>query len=217
MPSKEVAPVRSALPDLAPTPATSISAEDIAIPRIYIGQALSTAVQEGLMKTGQLFYGNSAEDPDPQLLDQPTRIHVLHFRKAKSWSPGPGMPLETWDFDDPSQNEQAYTTYNYTLCLPEIDTEMPFKLLLARSSAPAARSINTVLMRNASQGPAWVNAFDLTTAERKKENARYAIAQVRAVTPVPAHVEIADALGRIVLKGEANRQSYTNHGELPEI
>lgn len=217
--STEVATTAPAgVPDLVSTPATSIGAEDIVVPRIYIGQFMSEAVQQQLVKMGDLFYAASSDDPDPQVLDQPVRFHVLHLRKTKSFSPAPGAPLELYDYDDPNAPEKAWVVYNYTFCLPEVDTDMPFKMLLTRTGRPAAQKINTALLRNATAGPAWVNAFELSTAERKNEKGKFAVAQVKLVEPRQEDVEAAAALGQIVLRGEAQRPATShNHIDTPDI
>lgn len=211
-----------AVPALAPTPATTISAEDIAVPRIYIGNYMSEAVKHQLVKFGDVFLALGSDDPEPQTLwsldskEPGVLFHVLHLRKAKSWSASPGAPLELYDFDDPSAPADAWVTYNYTLFLPEVDPDMPARLLLTKSGKTTAQKINTVLMRQAASGPSYGTAFRLTSVKRKNDKGEFAVAQVAVAQADPKHVQQAGELFALISAGLDQRGSTTT-GEEPEI
>lgn len=214
-----------AVPALAPTPATTITAEDIAIPRLYVANYMSEAFKRGRAKFGDVFLGAGADDTDPQVLwslgssDPGVLAHVLHLRKARSWDMGvKGGPLTTWDFEDPTAPEEAWTTYTYTVILPEVDVDMPARMLLTKSGKPVAQKINTVLARNAAQGPSWINAFRITSAQRQKDQNEWAIFQAALTQADPDHVLAAGDLFSMIAPGldrQDSRPSTT--GETPDI
>lgn len=212
----------SAVPALAPTPATTITAEDIAIPRLYIGNLTSGAVREQLAKFGDVYLALGADDTEPQVLwslnssDAGVLFHVLHLRKGKSWSPDGGR-LELYDFDDPSAPAEAWTTYNYTLFLPEVDEDMPARLLLTKTGRATAQKINTVIARNAGAGPSWQNAFRLTSAKRKNDKGEFAVAQVALAEADPKHVQRAGELFSQIAPGLEQRPTASSGAAEPGI
>lgn len=225
MPSKEVAAREApSVPALAPTPATTIDAGDIAIPRLYVANYMSEAFKHKLVEFGDVFKALGPDDTEPETLwslgsdDPGVLIHVLHLRKAKSWSESNGAPLQLYDFDDPSAPADAWTTYTYTLFLPEVDPDMPARMLLTKSGKPTAQKINTVLMRNAAAGPSWATAFRLTSVKRQNQKGEFAIAQVALAQADPKHVQQASELHELIAPGLERPQSTTTHsGEEPGI
>ena len=220
--ANEVAVREAAVPDLAPTPATQITADDIAIPRLYVGNQMSTAVADGNVKFGDLFLATDSEDPEPQVLwslgsdDPGVLAYVLHLWKGKSWQASPGAPIERFEFDDPRAPEDAYTTYNYTLFLPEVDEELPAKMLLKKGSKGTATRINTLLVRNAGVGPAWATAWRITTAKRQRDNNTWAI---HVATPAEAQREHVQAAGLLFeqIAPTLRRGLSTTQGDEPAI
>lgn len=224
MTSKAVATRDEAqVPDLIRTPALTITADDIALPRIYIGQYMTGAVQEGLVKAGQIFTANGKDDPDPNVLwskdedpdsENPVRFYVLHLRKGKSWSAGPGEELELFDFDDPNAPSDAWVTYNYTVCVPSVDADVPFKLLLTRTGKNAALQINTVLKKNSAAGPAWVNCFGLTAVLRENTKGKFYVPRISIRDASQDEVAIADRIG---LDMSASTMDAPATGSQPQI
>jgi hypothetical protein len=218
--SKAVAPIEApSVPALAPTPATTISAEDIVVPRLYVGNGLSKAVKRKRAGFGDVYLAAGPDDPEANVLWQfesqepGVLAHVLHLLKRKSWSQ-PGGELFTWDFEDPNAHEDAWTTYNYTLFLPEVDPDMPAKLLLAKSGKGVAMRVNTVLARN--NGPLWSSAFRITSTERQKDDKEWAVFEFTQTTADPKHVAQAASLYELIAPGLANqaqRQSNPNRDE----
>jgi hypothetical protein len=207
------------VPALIRTPALTITAEDVALPRLYIGQFMSKAVQEQLVKMGDVYSATGADDPDPQILwklgDKKAPgvlFHVLGLRKGKSISDG--GELQLFDYDDPNAPADAWVTYNYTIACPEQDTDVPYKLLLTKTGRPAALQINTVFARNAVAGPAWINAFRLTTAERENAKGKFAVPRVHSVEATKDHIKVAEGLA-VMMSSVAVEHTAT--GEQPAI
>lgn len=226
MASKEVERRAPSVPELAPTPATTLTAEDIKPSRIYVANYMSEAFKRHRVEYGDLFLATGADDPEPQVLwhagsDEPgALVHVLHLRKAKSWDHGvKGGPLTQYRYEDPAAPDQAWVTWNYTLYLPEVDQDLPARMLLARSGRGTAQRINTVLMRNAAVGPMWSSAFRLTTSERKDGSNEWAVIDVRTTPAEAAHVQRASELFELIRPGLAAMESRqtTPTGEEPGI
>lgn len=218
MASVEVAEREEAkVPALVHAPVLDITAEDIALPRIYIGQYMSEHVKRQLVPFGAIFAASGQDDPDPAVLAElgdkdGIIVHVLGMWKGKSRSKD--GELELYDYNDPAAPDDAWITYNYTVCLPEIDQDVPYKWLLSRTGRPAAKNINTVLAKNSDKGPCWNNAFRFTTAQRKNVKGEYAIACIAPVDSVKENVVVAEALGILVSGSQAE---YNSTGEEPAI
>lgn len=201
MTSNEVATTQgSGVPALAATPATELSAEDIALPSIKLGQFMSAHVQEGRVPKGSIFSATGADDPDPVVLweqgdEKKLRFYVLALRKGKSVSSDGELIL--FDYNDPNAPAEAWVTYNYTLALPDVDTEVPFKLLLTRTGKPAAQQINTILAKNAST-PAYKLAFDLDCRERKNAKGTFFVPRVSSAAATEAESAVAEKLSAMV-------------------
>ncbi len=186
------------------TPAPlDLDGSDVQVAGVKFGHPSSTLCQDHDIKLGTIYTSTSKDDPDPQTLYTPggedtgVLIHVLGM--FKGWSYGSGDDFETWSFSDTGRYPDANLTYNYQLALPEVDTEMPFKMTVSRSKAAAARTINTVLMKNAAKGPAYTQAFRMTTVNKRKEGAGvWTVPQIRMVEATPEHVAIAENLARMV-------------------
>jgi hypothetical protein len=217
--STEVAPAPSAVPALVSTPALEITAEDVALPRIYLGQFMSGHVQEQTVPAGCIFTATGQDDPDPQVLweldaDKATGplFYVLGLRKGKSITVD--GELETFAYDDPNAPADAWVTYNYFVALPEVDTDVPYKFLMTRTARPAAQQINTVLAKNVAKGPPWVNAFRVTSVERKNPKGKYFVPRISVVEPDDKHVAAAEVLATMIAGRTADVQA---RGEEPAI
>jgi hypothetical protein len=220
-----VAKREASVPDMVRTPALSITAEDIALPRIYLGQFMSQAVQEGLVKAGQIFSATGADDPDPTILwssdgkgefKDGVPIYVLTIKKGKSWTAGPGEELQLFDYDDPAAPADAWVTYGYVVAIPALDDQVPFKLLLTRTGKPAALQINTVILKQAAAGPAWLTKFVLTTAPRENNKGKFFVPRVAVGEAVAAEVAIAETIG-LALNSAAVERPQSGATEQPAI
>ena len=210
--------VKGGVPALAHQPSLEIEAEDVALPRMYLGQFTSDHVKDKTsdVNAGDIFAAVGSDDPDPKVLydgeGDGVLIHVLGLRKGKSLSVD--GELETWAFDDPDAPVEAWTTYNYFVFLPEVDNDVPYKWLCTRSAKPAAQQINTVLKRAEGRGPSWSVAFRVTTAHRSNKKGEWYVPRVRQVEPDEKHVARAEALAQMIagVSAEANAT-----GEEPAI
>lgn len=197
MTGTDVAPQEPAgVPALAGTPATELNAEDIALSKIKFGQGQSNAVQDGIVPLNCIYATTGPDDPDPVVLweqgdEKPLRLHVLALKKGKSISVD--GELELYAYDDPNAPAEAWVTYNYVVVLPDHDTEMPYKLLLSKSSKPAAQAINTVVAKNATT-PAYKLAFDLVVKPRENAKGKFCVAQIRHVEASDEGIEVAEKL-----------------------
>lgn len=193
-------------------PASSIDADDIEFPRLYIAQATHQFVQDGLAKSGALVLASGGDDPDPVILAQPgdskgVDLHILSLRKSKSDSVD--GELVRYNFDDPDVPPTAWTVYTYFVALPGVEDDVPVKWILTRSGKPAAQKMNTVLARAAGSAPPFMTAFNLTTAERRDaaKGHRWFVPRVKPIEPSEDAVAVAGKLFDLVNRsGAASRQ-----------
>lgn len=222
MASKEVSEVKSSVPAMVHRPALEIDGGDVALPRLYIGQFTSDAVKQGLVKAGSIYAAQGQDDPDPVVLsvgnpktgvarDAGVTVHILGMRKGKSYSDG--GELELFDFNDPNAPAEAWVTYNYTVCLPDFDKDVPYKWLLTKSGARTAKAINMVLMKNAHR-PAHELAFNFWTDHRENAKGEWFVAQAAHVDAVPENVSVADSMSQMVSGHSAEYASTTSEPDI---
>jgi hypothetical protein len=212
----DITTVSSNLPAVINHSPLDIGAEDIALPRLKIGQFMSGVVQDGDVKAGAIF--SSTGEDDAEVLynhgdKQGVLIHVLAMTRGKSVSEG--GELFTYAYNDPEAPAEAWVTYNYVVCLPEVDTELPFKWLLTRTGAPAAKQINTVLRRNAALPPYGL-AFRVETKQKENQKGKFFVPRVTPVDASAPHVEAAAKLASMIA-GSAIDQSAPSGATDPAI
>ena len=191
----------SNVPDLVRTPALEIGAEDVALPRLKIGQFMSDLVQEGTVNAGALFVSLGSDDPDPVSLyetgdEEGLIVHILSMRKGKSVSEGGELVL--FDFNDPDAPPDAWTTYNYVVAIPEHDEDVPNKWLLTRTGRPAAQQMNMVLAKASGKTPPHEIAFEVKTVQRENKKGKFYVPRVRQVEATEANVAIAAKLSGLI-------------------
>jgi hypothetical protein len=207
-PTKDVAVVEPALPALANTPsAAPLDSSDVAFPRLYKGEFMSSAVQENLVPSGCIFTASGKDDPEPEvLLEKATAddakgvlVHVLSASKNKSLQIQ-GGEFQTWAFNDPNAHPDAKTGYQYTLALPEDQPGIPVRVTMAKTSSGTAKRINFRLMQHA--GPPHELAFRLTlvakSSEKDGQKFRWFQWVERFEDADPKNVADADKLARLV-------------------
>jgi hypothetical protein len=205
----EVAKREAAVPDLVRTPALEITAEDIQLPRLYIGHYSSDIVQSGAAGAGDIYVAQGKDDMDPVVLaksegkfpsgvnaEKGPVIHVVGLRKGKSDDSTGDLVL--YDYDDPSAPSTAWVTYNYTVVIPEYDTEVPVKWLLTKSGRSTAQRINTVLKKNEAKGPAWLSAFRLGSTGRQNDKGKWFVPVLQVVEAEQANIETSERLALMV-------------------
>ncbi len=197
-----------AVPDLAPTPATEVTFEDIAPPTLYIAQRGGSAVDAGLAKFGDLFIAQGADDVEAQVVyehESPNAgvlFYPLHM--YKTWTFSDGENLTSWPFGDGTPPADApegvWRTYNFIIFVPDFDDEMPVNFRLnSKSQRPAANKINFVVSR---AGDDWHNhAFRVTTKRASSGANKWTVPVVVEAPANPDQVEKAAALKRLILPG----------------
>lgn len=207
--STEIDTVTPAVPALYTPAPLEIDARDIALPRIYVGQSNSKAVEADLVEKGQIYAGASAEDSDAVVLydpkdkkDQGVLVHVLSLTKGRSATID--GELQRFDLNDPDAPADSWVTYNYVVCLPEVDADVPYKLLFTKTQTPTAKKINTILMKGQARGPAHALAFRLTTAPRKNAKGAWFVIDAKPAETTDENIAAAAALAEMV--GQAPAQ-----------
>jgi hypothetical protein len=198
--SEEVTTIEpSPLPQLPVTAASIITAEDVALPRLYVGQPVSHAVANGHAKVGSIYAATDAEDPEPLPLYEPGRPGVLIYplRLVKGWSLSTDGEFQTFPYEDPNVPEDAWLAYHYDLLVPTVDLELPCRFTLSKTGTPTARKINTAMKRHEPRPP-WELAFLLTTAPRQNERGRWFVAQATATEPQAEHVLRAGEIAGLI-------------------
>lgn len=179
-----------------------IGTEDIALPKLYICQPLTKAVQDDIAKAGDVIVAAGSEDPDAEVIysskagGEGVLFRVLRLDRGKSYSE-PGGQLQTWTYDDSSAHPDAWTTYTYTVVLPEVDQDMPHKFLLTRSNRRTAKRMNLLLAKALQKGSLYDVAFRLTTEQKQNDKGRWHVAVVKVVTSDEG-IDAAEALSDMV-------------------
>lgn len=211
----------SSLPALAETPASQqMTADDLPIRKVYIGQLMSKAVVNDTVPKGCLYIAAGAEDPDAEVIwtaddKKGVLAYVVGFNKTKTLSVD-GGDFEIYDLDDPSAPAAAAITYNYQLVLPEIDDIMPFKVHWTKTQTSAARKINETLMRGANKGPAYKHAFRITTKIVVKEHTWW-VPVIEVVTADPKFDDTVEGIYQMIGGDNQPAPSHKARGEQPSI
>jgi hypothetical protein len=194
------------LPQLASTAASIITADDVALPRIYVGQPVSHSVASGNAKAGSIYAAADAEDPEPVLLYEPGRpgLVIYPLRLVKGWSLPQAGEFRTFAYEDPNVPEDAWLAYHYDLLVPAVDLELPCRFTLSKTGTPTARKINTVIKRHEPRPP-WELAFLLTTMPRQNERGRWFVAQAASAKPKPEHVHRAAEIAALMPAANTTR------------
>lgn len=223
--SKEVATKAPQVPDLVqPSNALEIDQNDVALPRIKLGQPNASIVQDHVVPQHCIYAVTGSDDPEPVVLhelgdEDHLLLYVLAMRKG--WSLSRDGELQLWAFDDPTRDKDAWVTYNYVLALPEVDPDVPYKMLFTKTGAPAAKQINTVLQRNAGRGPSFMTAFRIYTDKREKtvgsQTHRWTVPRVRSVDADQNGVDVSVSLFRQIAATLDAVVANTPAGDEPAI
>lgn len=204
--STEIAERPDNLPALSPTPALDIDGSDISLPRLYLGQDMSGAVQSKNVNKGDIYIAANGEDPDPEVVWEADSegdgvlFHVIAIGKSLSGDDENG-DFSTWPWGAPEAPKDAWKTYHYTIVAPEIEQSVPLKFTWSRSQTPAAKVINTALMKAAQNGiPAHELAFRVTTFQKNNPKAKgtYTVPRVVTVEAQDEHKKLAETLANAI-------------------
>lgn len=213
--STAVAETASAVPARRYDSSREITREDVALPRIKKGEFMSDHVKEGRVAYGAIFAELGNDDPAPVTLAEagnpstkPVTMYVLDGPR-KAWSLSDkaltGGELKTWAFDDPERPEEAWVTYQYAVAIPDHDQDLPYTILFTRTSAPAAKQLNLLLMKASQSGDPAETPIALTAKKVSKGSNDYTILQV-ALADVKAsdkakHLEVVNNLRALAEAG----------------
>jgi hypothetical protein len=133
-----------------------LSAKHVTLPRLYKGETSGNAFKAGLVKQGTIYVAQGNDDPDPEVIaskpftddseGDTVRMHVLAVKLGLSRKQ-PNRPLETWEYNDPSAPLDARETFDYTVVLPDVDPEIPVRVLMSSTSTKTAKRMNFTLLR----------------------------------------------------------------------
>lgn len=190
-----------------------IEAEDLAVPRMYVGQPGSAQVQENRVPAGSIFLAIDAEDPNPEGLykqgGEGVRVHFLTFSKVWVYTDADGSFRVTED--RPDDDLEPTRGYQMLFCLPEWDPEMPVSMLFKVTGLQAARRILTEIAR-ANAAP-WALAFALSTMPRKNDKGRW---HQPVVTPTPAKDEHVAAAAKLAALIGVGRETAVLDDDTPQ-
>lgn len=204
MPGTAVADSRSNLPVQRYDAADELGAEDVPFPRMKVAQKTGELVDAELVEYGSIFTQIGQGDAEPVTLEanpnkdlgsqtDPVRFYVLGVRTGYSWRDendnfqraqyAPSL-AETQRIE--AAGNRVDKTYDYTVALPDRDPDMPYRFLMTGAwGGPAARLLNLMLKKAATQGPSSEAPFELR-AEKGKNRKGFFTKAVVTRAKVPA-------------------------------
>lgn len=199
------------------TPHLDLDANDIGLPRIKVAQAMTKQTQEELVSPGQIFSSFSEDDADVLYDGEGDGVlaHVIGLTKGKSLSVE--GDLQTWAFNDPDAPAEAWVTYNYVLCLPEVDVDVPYKFLVTKSGRNAARAWNLLLKKAEATGPSYRIAVRLTTTKKKNDKGTWFVVNVRPAEATEAGITAAAKLAAMITDALPNEAVPQTAADAPSI
>lgn len=226
----EVAAQAPAVPALRHDPATTITADDIAFPKLKIGQDMHDQVQNGLVQRGEIFTVTSKEDPDPVILDvagpkigddKPSKqkgVNIFFLGLRKGYSLSVDGNLYTYAFDDPDVPEKAWVTYTYLTAIPDASEILPVTWLLTRTGRQSAQRINQALALAAGRPDGQYSvAFTLKTKETKNDKGRFFVPIVLPYEGTDEEIAKAKSLFEAFGPGGPGEQKAKRATSEPEI
>ncbi len=204
----ELVPYRSA--------AETISAEDLAIPRMYVGQPTSSAVQDGLVPSGAMYVAADSNDPEPVIVyrlgdETGVLVHPITLRKGWAFSDENG-DFRVADYVASDVPEDAQLSYTFVLLVPEYDVGLPVSCMFRATGTPTAKKV-CLAIKQAEPEPPWSVALRLTTAPRQNDRGRWHVPQAISAEADPKHVEQAAALAAMLGIATDARASSENRGK----
>jgi hypothetical protein len=174
----------------------SISAGDLALPRLQVAHSSTRAVQEGLVPFGALFVNLGADDPAPETLFTPGQtekgpvVYLLAKRSVWAYRDEERFVVVGVDQLDGPVPKDAVRGYEFAALLPAFDSSLPCSWLVKSTALPCAQRMMTVIAR-ARAPHLWSVAFELSTLPRASERGRWYIPVASKVPAKPKHVQAA--------------------------
>lgn len=225
---------QSKLPAVRTTGTQDLTAADVAFPRIYVGQAKSPAVEAKAAQTGDIYLANDGNDLDPiivapegesvtvYLLGRPNKYLERKEDKRNNIEFG-RWAIDNPDAPPPGRESGVYTVYEYPIAVPGHEDDLPVRLTLKRSGVPAARKLNTALLRQGSNPP-YDLAFELSAREQfnAASQSKYQVFAVKAVDGTPEGRKVAENLYSIIASQSGGQvvesspaEGSADNGEVP--
>jgi hypothetical protein len=185
-----------------------VSIEDLAVPRLFVGQPTSRAVVDHNVPLGAIYLASAASDPDPVVLYKPNQkkgvvVHLLGYARVVIYHDDDGS-FRVVPQGSAGVPHEADGGYQLMLLIPAFDDGMPVSGLFKSSGAAAAKTIITIAARSG-LAP-WCTAFELTTQQRRNELGTWHVPIAKAVEAQPAHVEAAETLAQLIGIGRAQAE-----------
>lgn len=190
------------------------------VPSVYLMQGLSTAVQDGIAKPGDVLLALGASDPaptfligkDPQTGESRDSFTAFVIARRISYARYSGADMDwldkaEYDAARLAGDRDAWVNYHYILAIPEVDDLLPARILLTKTGGTRiARQINTLLDRQIRAGntdPIAVK-FTVKTDVGKQSGQKYFAFQVALVSGDPQGLAAARAMQAysMTLRGE---------------
>lgn len=198
--STELAVTAADLPGLY----ESVDSDARMTPSIYLLQGLSTAVQDGIGRPGDVILGLGASDPDPVFLIDKDHDHFVAYVLARrvSYARYDGASMDwlskqEYEVARANGDRDAWQNFHYILAIPAVDKIMPARLLLTKTGGTkVARQLNTLIDRQVRTGSTDPIAVKFTVKEDvgRQSGKRFHAYQIALVSPTPEGLETARAM-----------------------
>lgn len=177
----------------------SVESSDRQLPSIYLLQGLSQAVQNEIGKPGQVIVGLGADDPSPEFLIEDPKsdsftAYILDRRRSYSRYQQGGqmewLTKEEYDEARRAQDREVWVNWHYTVSIPEVDPNVPMRLMLSKTAGlKASKNLNFIVDKALAMGHMPVAKFSVTEATSRNTGAKY---HMLMVTATDADQESAD-------------------------
>ena len=171
---------------------------DITLPSVKLVYAMSDYAKAGIAKEGDVTLSFGNDDLEPRFLiggnssDKTFRAYIIGSDKTAATTKDNTIEWQDRrDYDDPDSQDVWF----FQLHLPVTEPDIPVRLMLWKAAgSPAAKMINTMLLRHAQTGSTDPLCVQFSVGERKSKNGPYIYKfwQVSSATPDPD--EVAKAL-----------------------
>lgn len=179
-----------------------VEADDTQIPSVYLLQGLSSAVQEGIGRIGDVIVGLGADDPDPSwLIGGPNDLteftaYILSRRVGYARIEDGSMEwLDRAEYEAAraAQDRDVWKTFHYVLCIPEYSEVLPARLMLTKTAGrkPSQR-INHFIDKAVANGQTDPVCVRFQVAEdTNRKGQKYAVMNPSLGTPTNEGLEVA--------------------------
>jgi hypothetical protein len=189
------------------------------IPSIYLQQGLSTLVQDGITRPGDVVVGLGADDPTPRWLiggdenREEFTAYILNRRisQARFHKGGDMEWLTPEEFEEAMTvgDREVWKTFHYLVCVPDIDTKIPMRLMLSKTAGTKpAKRINFFIDKAITEGDFNPVAIKFTVASQvgRESGQKYFALKVSPTTATKDGLKHAKAIQNLLIEASNNRQ-----------